>query len=159
MASIAGVSVFAGQKCGAGGGDERGVQQVKPKSARQASDTTCHRDSAAAGTVNAKKGEGTGKTAAAPTGEILFFMNPNGRPCQMQLSIISGMKDKLAPLASIKYVKTTEDADQQTFGKFGIRGLPSLIIVDKSGKELKRFTPGIQNEEAILGALRQLERK
>jgi len=88
-----------------------------------------------------------------PEKRILFFMNPNGHPCQMQLSILDGMKDKLQGLAAITYIKTTEAADQQTFYTYGIRGLPSLIILDGSGKEIKRFTPGIQDEENILAAL------
>jgi thioredoxin 1 len=95
------------------------------------------------------------KPAAAPTRKILFFMNPNGRPCQMQLSIIDGMKAKLSSLAAVTYIKTTEAADQDKFGAYGIRGLPSLIILDQSGKELKRFTPGIQDEATILSALKE----
>jgi thioredoxin 1 len=93
------------------------------------------------------------KAPKAPEKLIMFFMNPNGHPCQMQLSILDGMKDKLVGLATIKYVKTTEASDQETFYKFGIRGLPSLIILDNNGKEVKRFTPGIQDEKTVLSAL------
>jgi thioredoxin-related protein len=71
----------------------------------------------------------------------------------MQLSILDGMKDKLSKIAKIKYIKTTEESDQNTFYQYGIRGLPSLIILGKDGKEIKRFTPGIQNEKTILSAL------
>jgi len=94
------------------------------------------------------------KATITPDKQIMFFMNPNGHPCQMQLAIIDSMKEKLNGLATIKYVKTTESGDQETFYKYGIRGLPSLIILDKSGKEIKRFTPGIQDENAILSALK-----
>jgi thiol-disulfide isomerase/thioredoxin len=85
---------------------------------------------------------------------ILFFMNPHGHPCQMQLSILDGMKEKLLGLATITYIKTTESGDQETFYHYGIRGLPSLIILDNSGKEIKRFAPGIQDEKTILSALK-----
>jgi len=88
-----------------------------------------------------------------PEKRILFFMNPNGHPCQMQLSILDAMKDTLQGLAAITYIKTTEAADQQTFYTYGIRGLPSLIILDNNGKEIKRFAPGIQDEKNILSAL------
>jgi thioredoxin 1 len=160
ITSLAGGPVFAEQKSDPDGARVHGGRQSKSKSPHQAMEASFHRDSAAgSGAVQSKNGEGASKAAPAPGREILFFMNPNGRPCQMQLSIINGMKDKLASLASIKYIRTTEDADQEMFGKYGIRGLPSLIIVDTSGKELKRFTPGIQNEETILGALREPERK
>jgi thioredoxin 1 len=94
------------------------------------------------------------RKTAAPARQLLFFMNPNGRPCQMQLGIIDGMKDKLATLASVTFIKTTESADRAKFSEFGIRGLPSLIILDASGKELKRLTPGIQDEATILAALK-----
>lgn len=100
-----------------------------------------------------KTGDTLNKVSTTPKKQIMFFMNPNGRPCQMQLSILDGMKDKLVGLATIKYVKTTEESDQETFYKFGIRGLPSLIILDNNGKEVKRFTPGIQDEKTILSAL------
>jgi thiol-disulfide isomerase/thioredoxin len=94
------------------------------------------------------------KVSAKPDKQILLFMNPNGHPCQMQLSILDGMKEKLNGLATIKYIKTTEPGDQETFYKYGIRGLPSLIILDKNDKEIKRFTPGIQDEKTILSALK-----
>ncbi len=81
-------------------------------------------------------------------------MNPNGRPCQSQVTILNGMKDALASIATVKYIKTTVDADQKLFYDYGIRGLPSLVIIDKNGKEIKRFTPGIQDESTILAALK-----
>jgi len=92
--------------------------------------------------------------SATPDKQILFFMNPNGHPCQMQVSVLDGMKEKLSGLATIKYVKTTEPGDEEAFYKYGIRGLPSLIILDKNDKEIKRFTPGIQDEKTILSALK-----
>jgi thiol-disulfide isomerase/thioredoxin len=90
-----------------------------------------------------------------PSKEILFFMNPNGHPCQMQKAILEEIQDSLAPLAKITYIKTTEAKDRDAFETYGIRGLPSLIIVDKNGQELERFTPGIQSKEDILAALRE----
>jgi hypothetical protein len=97
------------------------------------------------------------KVASVPDKTIMFFMNPNGRPCQVQLEILDGMQEKLAGVATIKYVKTTVSADQSAFYKYGIRGLPFLIILDKNGKELKRFTPGIQDEATILSVLKSLK--
>ena len=88
-----------------------------------------------------------------PAKKILFFMNPNGHPCQMQNAILEEIKDSLTNLATITYIKTTEPKDRDAFETHGIRGLPSLIIIDKDGKELKRFTPGIQSKEDILAAL------
>jgi thioredoxin 1 len=95
------------------------------------------------------------KKPAVPAKTILFFMNPNGHPCQMQNAILDGIKDSLAGKATIKYIKTTEESDRDDFDTYGIRGLPSLIIVDNNGKELKRFSPGIQDKQAILDAVRK----
>ena len=102
---------------------------------------------AAAKPVNTPKG--------TPEITILFFMNPNGRPCQMQNEILSGIKDSLAGLAEVAYVKTTESGDREKFYAYGIRGLPSLIIVDRKGNEITRFPPGIQSRETILDGLRR----
>jgi thiol-disulfide isomerase/thioredoxin len=95
------------------------------------------------------------KKPVVPAKTILFFMNPNGHPCQMQNAVLEGIKDSLAGKATIKYIKTTEESDRDAFDTYGIRGLPSLIIVDKNGKELKRFSPGIQDKDAILDAVRK----
>lgn len=91
----------------------------------------------------------------APEKTLLFFMNPNGGPCQRQLSILDGIADSLAPLARIVYVKTTNNEDISKFREYGIRGLPSLIITDTTGKERHRFSPGIQPAESILKALKK----
>lgn len=91
--------------------------------------------------------------------QILFFINPNGRPCQTQLSILDGMKSKLHNIATVKHISTMEPSDRSLFYKYGIRGLPSLIIVDNSEKELWRFTPGIQNEKTILSAFASLSKR
>ncbi len=85
--------------------------------------------------------------------QLLFFMNPNGRPCRMQDEIIRKMGAALTDVATVKYIKTTNRDDYPTFRTYGIRGLPSLIILDVNGKEFKRFTPGVQSAETILGAL------
>jgi thioredoxin 1 len=91
---------------------------------------------------------------AAPVYQILFFMNPNGRPCQMQDGIIKAMGESLSGKATVKYYKTTQRDDYAAFGTYGIRGLPSLIILDEKGKEVKRFTPGIHDAATILKALK-----
>ncbi len=92
-------------------------------------------------------------SVAAPM-QILFFMNPNGYPCQMQNGILENLKDSLTNRATITYIRTTDRDARNKFESYGIRGLPSLIIVDKTGKELKRFTPGVQSGDDIMAALR-----
>jgi thioredoxin 1 len=119
---------------------------------------------ALAGIFVAVAGQGADSSITADTSDsvekkkvektILFFINPNGMPCQMQDRILTGMMDQLNGKASVKYIKTTVAEDRADFAKWGIRGLPMLIIVDKSDKVLKRFTPGIQSEQVILDALK-----
>jgi len=95
----------------------------------------------------------TATPAAAHGRQLLFFMNPNGYPCQTQLAILNGVADSLSKVAQVVYIKTTEPADMQKFEAYGIRGLPSLVIADETGRELSRFSPGIQSGEAVLAAL------
>lgn len=102
--------------------------------------------SAAAETVGSPK---------SPEKTLLFFMNPNGRPCQMQDEVLLGVKDSIAPHAAVRYYKTTESADHGAFGQYGIRGLPSLILIDKNGKTLHRFTPGIHDAGTLLKEIRK----
>jgi thioredoxin 1 len=87
---------------------------------------------------------------------LMFFMNPNGRPCQMQNEIITSVRGKIDSLVNVQYVKTTVEQDQAQFYKYGIRSIPMLIVVDNSGKEIKRFTPGIQEQEKLISELKTL---
>lgn len=109
-----------------------------------------HAGSAAEKTAVVEKG-----TKTAPQKTLLFFMNPNGRPCQIQDEILGQIRDSLAGCVTVRYLKTTVAQDRSLFGQYGIRGLPSLIVADNSGKELHRFTPGIQQGETILAMLKK----
>lgn len=86
---------------------------------------------------------------------MLFFLNPNGRPCIRQDEILKGMdahfKDKKVAL---QYVSTQNmDADGPLFQQYGIRMLPTIIILNTDGTEKKRFSAGIQGEAALLQAI------
>ena len=94
---------------------------------------------------------------ASPASEktLLFFKNPNGRPCQHQQAVLDGIQEPLKGLAQVKVVSTLVAEDIGQFEKWGIRGLPMLIIADKEGRELHRFFPGVQDGETILAQLRK----
>jgi thioredoxin 1 len=79
---------------------------------------------------------------------LVFFMNPNGRPCQMQDQILRGMPD-LSAWADVVYYRTTEPADIARFQEYGIRSLPQLIVTDANGAELRRATPGILSDPDV----------
>ena len=83
------------------------------------------------------------RAAALP--RLVFFMNPNGAPCQMQDQILQGMASELKGKATVVYYKTTVPTDIAMFQQYGIRALPTLMVTDASGKELRRATPGIQS--------------
>ncbi|MFP4679904.1 MAG: TlpA family protein disulfide reductase [Chitinispirillaceae bacterium] len=83
---------------------------------------------------------------------LKVFINPNGEPCIKQISELESIKDKV----QIRYVSTTESADRKMFYSYGVRALPSMIIVDEEGKEVKRFTPGIHAGEAVMNILESL---
>ncbi len=85
---------------------------------------------------------------------LLFFLDPNGGPCRMQGDILNGVRGEVEKYASIRYVQTTRQADRETFYKYGIRGLPSLILIDASGKEVRRLPPGIQQADRVLATVR-----
>jgi thioredoxin 1 len=87
------------------------------------------------------------KTAALP--RLVFFMNPNGTPCQMQDRILQDMGAELKGKAEVVYFKTTIPGDIAKFQQYGIRSLPTLLVTDASGKELRRATPGIQSAAQV----------
>jgi thioredoxin 1 len=89
----------------------------------------------------------------APKPTLIFFMNPNGSPCQMQDQILLKSKADLEKLVQVRYVKTTIPTDREIFYQYGIRSLPNLILTDAQGKELHRFAPGIQEIEVIMNTL------
>lgn len=89
-----------------------------------------------------------GAKAARP--RLVFFMNPNGRPCQVQDQILREMGGELTGRADLVYVRTTEPGDIRWFQQYGIRSLPMLVLADGSGKELRRATPGIQAAPQVL---------
>ena len=87
--------------------------------------------------------------AAASRPRLVFFMNPNGRPCQLQDQVLRGMTAELVPRAGVVYFRTTEGNDLLRFEQFGIRSIPKLVVTDQTGAELRRATPGIQSEAQV----------
>jgi thioredoxin 1 len=86
---------------------------------------------------------------AAALPRLVFFMNPGGAPCQMQDRILQDMAPELRGKAEIVYLKTNVAGDIAKFQQYGIRALPTLIVTDASGKEIRRATPGIQSATQV----------
>jgi thioredoxin 1 len=84
---------------------------------------------------------------------LVFFMNPNGRPCQLQDQVLQQLAPSLQGRAEIVRYRTTTPQDLGEFERFGIRSLPQLVVTDGAGRELRRATPGIQPADQVLQLL------
>jgi len=114
--------------------------------------TGCSRGDAAVPAAQAPmSSHAQGTTGSLP--RLVFFMNPNGMPCQMQDRVLREMGAELTARAEVVYYKTTEPADIARFQEYGIRSLPLLVVTDASGRELRRATPGIHSMPEILRLL------
>lgn len=108
---------------------------------------------AAAAGPAAKPVASHGAQAKAPLPKLVFFMNPYGRPCQVQDEILRGMGAELSERAELVYYKTSERADIAKFQEYGVRALPMLVVTDAAGRELRRATPGILAMPQVLKLL------
>jgi len=95
------------------------------------------------------------RPAAGQMPRLIFFMNPNGAPCQMQDRILQGMGADLRARVEVVYYRTTNPSDIAMFQQYGIRSLPSLVLTDASGRELRRATPGIHSPAQVLQLIGQ----
>ncbi len=87
---------------------------------------------------------------------LVLFIDPNGGPCQMQGKILSQMAAELDGQVLIRPVKTTVPADRDIFYAYGIRALPTILLADSAGKEIKRLPPGVHAAETIRELLTQI---
>jgi thioredoxin 1 len=62
-------------------------------------------------------------------------------PCQSLSPIMEQVKSKGIPVEKIDV-----DSNPDMSTRFGIRSVPTVILVDNSGNELKRFT-GVKNAD------------
>jgi len=80
--------------------------------------------------------------------EIVFFWLPTGSPCQEQNKIITDLEVKNPNLKTTR-VDLTDPANSSLANKYGIRSVPSVVILDGQSKIVKQFTPGIQSQENL----------
>ncbi len=84
---------------------------------------------------------------------VVFFLNPEGGPCRAQNEILQKLRKDRGNGFNIAYVSALEPRNEKAFYDYGVRGLPSLVIVDRGGKIAKFFPPGIQNYETLAAVL------
>jgi thioredoxin 1 len=118
--------------------------------------TACSNDEQPGESSNSVTAETQASTSVTETGtrqvashKIIFFLNPNGGPCRQQLSILNDMAAELRGIVDIQYVQTSVPGDRALFSQYGIRGLPTLLLADASGKEIKRIPPGVKQADDI----------
>lgn len=84
---------------------------------------------------------------------LVFFQNPYGGPCKAQRGILDKLHQDRKGNFNIASVNAMNQNDQKAFYDYGVRSLPSLVLVDKYGKIARVFPPGIQNQETLAAAL------
>jgi len=84
---------------------------------------------------------------------IIFFLNPNGGPCRAQNEVLTALLKDRKNNFNITYVSALQQENQRAFYDYGVRGLPSLVLVDGSGKIDRVLPPGIQSYDALAAAL------
>jgi len=106
-------------------------------------------NSVSTGTQDSTSATASLATRQLASHKMVFFLDPNGGPCRLQLSILNDMASELSGTVDIQYVQTTVPSDRDIFHQYGIRALPTLLLADASGKEIKRMTPGVKQADDI----------
>jgi len=109
--------------------------------------------------VKTKSGEPALMSSHKPANfKLIFFLDPNGGPCRMQAEILDEMAGELNKKVDIQYVQTTVPVDRDLFYQYGIRALPTLLLADSAGKEIKRIPPGVKNASDIRTLIQSIPR-
>ncbi len=93
------------------------------------------------------------QTTESTKGKLLVFLNPEGRPCQMQLDIVNNIFDSIASKVDVKHVLTSNPSDMSIFYQYGVRALPTVILLNAKGEVVNRFSPGIQDDTTLKSAI------
>ncbi len=84
---------------------------------------------------------------------VVFFLNPQGGPCRAQNDILVKLQQDKGGSFNVSYVSALQPENQQAFYDYGVRSLPTMVIVDSSGKIGRVFPPGIQDYQTLAAAL------
>ena len=75
--------------------------------------------------------------------KILYFSAAWCGPCRTLGPIMESVKDQ------VNYEKIDVDSNSELSMKYGIRNIPTLVLVDESGIELNRSTGVLQKQQII----------
>jgi thioredoxin 1 len=84
---------------------------------------------------------------------VVFFLNPSGGPCRAQNEILQKLLKDRKNNFNVAYVSVTQAENQRAFYDYGVRSLPTLVLVDSKGMIARVFPPGIQSDETLGTAL------
>lgn len=87
---------------------------------------------------------------------LVFFLNPMGAPCQAQKVELDKLAAQQPGKFNLANISVMDQGARQAFYDYGVRSLPTLVLVDKVGNVNKVFAPGIHSSEAITAALSAL---
>ncbi len=77
--------------------------------------------------------------------KILKFSSATCMPCKQLAKIIDGLDHEVKSL----FEEYTSENDITKFMEFNVRSVPTLIVVDESGNELRRST-GMMTEDKLI---------
>jgi len=75
--------------------------------------------------------------------KILYFSSTWCGPCKMLGPIMESVGNE------VNYQKIDVDSNQELSMKYGIRNIPTLVLVDNNGNELNRSTGVMQKQQII----------
>ena len=75
--------------------------------------------------------------------KILYYTASWCSPCRMLGPIMESLSGQ------INYEKVDVDTNTELPAKYGIRNVPTLVLIDENGTELKRLV-GVKSKEEIL---------
>lgn len=79
--------------------------------------------------------------------KLLKFSASWCTPCSVLAKTIDSIIDKPALLANIESVDVDENPDLPV--QYGVRGVPTLIVIDDEGNELRRSTGNLSREKLL----------
>ena len=77
--------------------------------------------------------------------KILKFSSATCMPCKQLAKIIDGLDHEVKSL----FEEYTSENDITKFMQFNVRSVPTLIVIDESGNELRRST-GMMTEDKLI---------
>jgi thioredoxin 1 len=77
--------------------------------------------------------------------KVLKFYASWCAPCKGLSMVVEGIKDQV----EIPFEDVNIEEQMELAAKYGIRSVPTMVIVDESGTEIKRQS-GMLNEEQLL---------